>query len=306
MAVDTRLITDEDVAERLKLGPEDFERLALARARSLGSRDPRRAWLHRALTYPYQGLPFSFVYSRHELVPLVSLRLDTLGDSRVLHDSKDRSLASVFEGVVGEEGWNRPRFPLLCYGANASLQGLERKLRGLAGADGVLPLVYGELRDVDVVYSPHLSSYGALPATLQYKLGSRTRLAVAHVTNTQLTKFAATEVNYRFGCLRDVHFESSAGGSCSQVYTFVSRHGCLAADSHELALSAITAPCRLFDSVSQRQALNLVAIRLGVPGGAEELIMRTVEDYAWAVAQRAVLAETARPFEHPHWREHIG
>ena len=56
------------------------------------------------------------------------------------------------------------RTPLLSYGANAAPDALARKLAPLPGVE--MPVLRSELEDFDVVYSAHVSPYGAVPATL--------------------------------------------------------------------------------------------------------------------------------------------
>jgi len=56
------------------------------------------------------------------------------------------------------------RSPLLAYGANAAPEALARKLEPLGAVE--LPVLQFELAGFDVVYSAHVSPYGAVPATL--------------------------------------------------------------------------------------------------------------------------------------------
>src|SRR3954454_9643334 len=94
----------------------------------------REAILKRALTYPYATPEHSYLYRD--------------GLAHELPEEFDRS----------------GRTPLLSYGANAAPEALTRKLAALPGEP--LPVVRSELQGVDVVYSAHVSPYGAVPATL--------------------------------------------------------------------------------------------------------------------------------------------
>ena len=249
---------------RLALDTDAFHAHALDHARALPPADPHGGWLRRALSYPYRSLAFSFVWAGGEVLPLLSLRADAHGSSRVLHAGRERSVdEALIEGGV-QVDWAEPRFPLLCYGSNASLEGLERKLRGLEGADAVVPLERGELHGLDVVYSPHISAYGSVPATIQRSPGTRVAAAVAWVTGAALARFVATELNYRFGRLPEGSFASPPGAAADGPYAFVSRHGCLTRDGAELALRPVPAAGRRFTALSQREVLDLVAGRLAV------------------------------------------
>ena len=62
------------------------------------------------------------------------------------------------------------RTPVLAYGSNAAPEVLSRKL---ALSDQPVLVVPARLREFDVVYSAHISPYGAVPATLQRSPGPR-------------------------------------------------------------------------------------------------------------------------------------
>jgi hypothetical protein len=85
------------------------------------------------------------------------------------------------------------RTTLLAYGSNGSPEVLGRKLA--LSADPVL-VEPAWLHDFDVVYSAHISPYGAIPATLQSSPGTAARVAVLHLTPEQLRLVSATEPNY--------------------------------------------------------------------------------------------------------------
>src|SRR5687768_9462705 len=56
----------------------------------------------------------------------------------------------------------RDRRAVLAYGSNASLGALTRKF----GVGETIPILRGQVSGCDVVYSAHISPYGAVPATL--------------------------------------------------------------------------------------------------------------------------------------------
>ena len=119
------------------------------------------------------------------------------------------------------------REPLLAYGANASPEGLARKL----GEDAApLPARRATLAGFDVVYSAHLSSYGAVPATLSPSPGTEVSVFVLHLTADQRGAIDATEPNYELS--RPPHFECRLddGELLSGVPAYLSRHGRLELD----------------------------------------------------------------------------
>src|SRR6478752_8024087 len=127
--------------------------------------DPAAAILRRALEYPYATPDRSYLYrggAAHEIPP---------GGP----DLADRT-------------------PLLSYGANSPPEALARKLAPFPGAE--LPVLRAELEDFDVVYSAHVSPYGAVPATLMESPGAVAPVFVLHPTAEQGALLTATEPNY--------------------------------------------------------------------------------------------------------------
>jgi hypothetical protein len=111
------------------------------------------AILRRALDYPYEAPGRSYLYCD--------------GEARELPADPDLS----------------GRTPLLSYGANASPEALGRKLAPLSGE--ALPVLRAALEGFDVVYSAHVSPYGAIPATLRKSPGTTAPVFVLHPTPVQ-------------------------------------------------------------------------------------------------------------------------
>lgn len=97
--------------------------------------DRAAAILKRALAYPYATPERSYLY-------------------------RDGEAHELPEGGPDLTG----RTPLLSYGANSAPEALAWKLASLPGQE--LPVLRAELENFDVVYSAHVSPYGAVPATL--------------------------------------------------------------------------------------------------------------------------------------------
>jgi hypothetical protein len=190
--------------------------------------------LKRALAYPYAAPARSF------------LQLD--GRARELPDG-DLDLAG--------------REPLLAYGANAAPDALARKL---ASAPAVpLPVLRAELAGFDVVYSAHVSPYGAVPATLHPSPGTTAPVFVLYPTAEQRALLGATEPNYELTRLRSIELRLAqeatplAGQEAlSEVDAFLSRHGCLRLSGSPLALAAIRSTGRSFVEMGEAAVLELV------------------------------------------------
>lgn len=168
-----------------------------------------------------------------------------------------------------------PRGPLLAYGSNSSPDVLGRKLGGLGEA---LLAERSRLSGFEVVYSAHISSYGAVPATLAPSPGTEVDVFVLQLTSAQQRALAATEPNYEL---------SEAGG----LPAYLSRHGCLRLDGSPIAVQAIGARNRRLPELGQRQVLERVRALLA----PEESLERFVRDSAADPALARRRSEMLRP-----------
>jgi len=185
----------------------------------------------------------------------------------------------------------RDRRPLLAYGANAAPEALTRKLA--AAAETPLPLVRAELEDFDVVYSAHVSPYGAVPATLRPAPGTAVTVFVAFPTEDQRRLLSATEPNYECRRLEGISCRPELGAPPPLLDAFVSRHGSLLLDGSEVALSAIPARGRRLPELTQPQVLERVRSLLFPFRSLEQLLA----DPAWSqtAAKRLRAKRASRP-----------
>jgi len=178
--------------------------------------DPAKAAaiLARALEYPYATPERSYLYLDGEATELPAEGPDLSG-----------------------------RSPLIAYGANAAPEALGLKLNQLPGVE--MPATRFELEGFDVVYSAHVSPYGAVPATLVESPGTLAPAFLLHPTAEQLTLLTATELNYDL---------TEIGGAAA----YRSKHGCLLIDGSPVALSAIRSRGRGLPELDQRAVLERV------------------------------------------------
>jgi hypothetical protein len=135
------------------------------------------------------------------------------------------------------------RTPLLAYGANAAPEVLARKLTQLPGVE--MPVLQFELEGFDVVYSAHVSPYGAVPATLVESPGTLAPVFLLHPTAEQLALLTATELNYDL---------VEIGGAAA----YRSKHGCLEIEGSAVALSAVCSRGRALPELDQPVVLERV------------------------------------------------
>lgn len=191
------------------------------------------AILKRALTYPYATPERSYLY----------------------RDGGAEELPAAGPDLDG-------RTPLLSYGANAAPEALGRKLASLPGVE--LPVMRAELEGFDVVYSAHVSPYGAVPATLVESPGAVAPVFVVHPTPAQRALLTASEPNYDL---------VEVGG----MEAFRSKHGHLLLDGSEVALASVRSRGRTLPELDQPAVLERVRAHLKPELTLEEFIHASVE-----------------------------
>lgn len=257
--------------------------------------------LDRAKGYPYDLVDACCAFAGGAVLPLVGVDLASLPDCEVLDAGTVRSLG----GWARRSGIDTDSLPaaelLLAYGSNASLSGLSRKLAGDLHRS-LVAVARATLADFEVVYSAHIASYGAIPATLQHSPGARTAVCLLVTTPAHRRILRETEPNYHLGRLHAVDLHLVLGPRLSSVSAVVSRHGALSIDGREVGVAAVDTRHRRFPARTQPQVLGAVRDRLapGVP--VDDFIVGNVRDPELARARSAELRQTARPLSYRAWR----
>jgi len=213
--------------------------------------------VERAMRYPYAVPARPFVQRGH----------DTLDPEEVEIDRETRTR-------------------LLVYGSNGSPEVLARKLA--LSPDPVL-VEPAWLHDFDVVYSAHISPYGAIPATLQRSPGTAVRVAAVYLTPDQLRLVSATEPNYDLVSLAPIGCELHDRAQVDEASVYLSRHGCLLLDAAEVALVAVPARERRFEELSEPQILERLRSELCPEEPMDTFILGNVTDPGLAQQRTAQL-----------------
>jgi len=192
----------------------------------------REAVLKRALAYPYATPERSYLY----------------------REGRAEDLPEGFD-LVG-------RTPLISYGANAAPEALALKLAALPGEP--LPIVRSQLHGFDVVYSAHVSPYGAVPATLVESPGTVAPVFVIHPTAEQRALLTATELNYDLVTI-------------GEAEAYRSKHGCLELDGSPVALAAIRSAGRTLPELDQPAVLERVRACLAPELELEQFVHACIE-----------------------------
>ncbi len=217
--------------------------------------------VERAMRYPYAVPARSFVQRGHKTLDPEEVEIDRC-----------------------------QRTGLLVYGSNGSPEVLSRKL-ALSPEPVLVEPAW--LHDFDVVYSAHISPYGAIPATLQRSPGTAVRVAVVYLTPDQLRLVSATEPNYDLVSLDPVSCELPHGETIGEVSIYLSRHGCLLLDGAEVALVAVPAKERRFAELGEPQILERLRSDLCPEEPMDTFILGNVTDPGLAQQRTAQLP--ARP-----------
>jgi hypothetical protein len=213
--------------------------------------------VERALGYPYEA-PWE---------PFVQLRHETLATDEIEIDRDERN-------------------PVLAYGSNAAPEVLARKL---ALSDQPVLVLPAWLEDFDVVYSAHISPYGAVPATLQRSPGTRVRVHLVYMTNAQVGLVSATEPNYESALVEGAVCELDDGETIVSPAAYLSRHGCLLSDETEVALSAIEARGRALPALGEADVLENLRALFCPDESLETFVLSNVTDPALSQARAARL-----------------
>lgn len=195
------------------------------------------------------------------------------------------------------------RVPVLAHGSNRSPDQLRRKF----GTAAEIPVSFAWLADHDVVYSAHITQYGAVASTLQHRPGTRVRLAVNWLDPAQLARMHETEgpSNYAFGRLAGISLTLEHGPAAgpAEAYVYLGRNGCLDLDDGPVGLAAVTAEGRGHRAHDQEGALGLVRARHRPEMDLDAMILESVRDRDRRLALTVEMKARAVPVAAPHFEE---
>lgn len=214
----------------------------------MGARPDDDELVRRALAYPYDPPAGSFVQVGERTLPVPPAEIDVAG-----------------------------RRALLAYGANASPEALTRKLAHLPPRP--IPVLRVSLSGWDVVYSAHVTRYGAVPAAVVASPGTVASVHLVFPDDEQLAALAATEGrNYRLEQLVDFTAELEIGGEGpAEIDAFISVHGPLLVDGTPVALAAIPARDRVFPELTTPEMIDRVRAALTPDLTVLEFVLRQVD-----------------------------
>jgi hypothetical protein len=219
-----------------------------SKVRSVAARPDTDELVRRALAYPYEPPVGSFVQVGDRTLPVPPTEIDIAG-----------------------------RRALLAYGANAAPEALTRKLAALPPEP--IAVLRVSLTGWDVVYSAHVTRYGAVPAAVVPSPGTVASVHLVFPSDEQLGAIAATEgANYELRELADFGAELEIGGEGPrEIDAFVSVHGPLLLDGAPVALAAIPARDRAFRELTTPEMIERVRAVLHPEMTLEQFVLHHVE-----------------------------
>jgi hypothetical protein len=180
----------------------------------------------------------------------------------------------------GDDLW-AGRWAVIGHGSNRAPEQLARKFRHFSGDASRIPVTYVWLAGYDVVYSAHVTTYGAIASNLTHAPGCRVRVALTWLTAQQLERMHETEGNYAFGRLQGVELETEAGPDArnTDIHMYLSDHGCLLDPAgRPIGLDAVEAADRPHPAMDQPAVQRLVRDRLDGQADLDTFILHAVAD----------------------------
>ena len=231
--------------------------------------------LRLAKSYPYEAPRASYLFAQGTARPL-----NTHGHDRRLFDG---------------------RVPVIAHGSNRAPAQLARKY----GPAAEIPVSLGWLAAHDVVYSAHMTRYGAIASTLRHAPGVKARGAITWLDPGQLKRMHETEGSetYRFGYLRriELHLEDGSGARLTEAGVYLGQKGCLAHEAGPVGLAAVTAEGRPHKALHQEAALDLVRARHRPAMTLDQMILEAVADRERRQALVRDMGAHALPVASPHF-----
>ena len=198
------------------------------------------------------------------------------------------------------------RVPVIAHGSNRAPAQIHRKFSHLSGAASEIPVTRARLADHDVVYSAHMTRYGAVSATLHAAPGTQVTVFVTWLSEAQLPRMHETEIglgNYGYGRMGAIDLTVENGPRLEAAYAYLSVHGCLAdpqsGGNAPLALSAVAASARRHRAVHQEDALAVLRDHHEPEAELDGMILSNIADTEKRRRLIAALQQSAVPWQVP-------
>lgn len=246
-----------------------------------------------ALTYPYERLPGSYLYVDGGTYPYVAIGKHLLDDSTLrLPGGEVMTARKLLTDLGLAAEIDRPLKPVVGYGSNPAPSQLARKFApGSFEGHAVVPVMKGELRDFDVVWTPLFVGYGALPATIAPSPGTTVEVWVTWLDAAAEARMDDSEGTGHLYAVVDLPPGSYRfdGPDPETLAAYFACAGTLAPGGTALAVAGVPAIGRSFRAVDETGALAAVMPALGWTGSALELVMANLTDVGGRAARNEAI-----------------
>lgn len=195
------------------------------------------------------------------------------------------------------------RHAVIASGSNASPERLAAKYADYDDLlDDSIFVMRAKLYDFDTVYSAHIASYGAIPATLAQSRGAVAEVFITWLTDTQLERMHETEavgVNYDFVKLSGIHLLCETGTGLTAAHAYISKRGCLSKDGQPVPLAATNAIGRQSRAMSQAEALDYARSLIAPQEDPDAFIRQHIDCTATRAERTRRLAQDALKLDWP-------
>ena len=193
------------------------------------------------------------------------------------------------------------RTPVLAIGSNRAPERLRQKFGH--DPDHDVPVQKARLKNFDIVYATHITSYGAAPAMLQVSPGTEIDLWLNWLTDDQLAIMHATEIraaNYVFAALKGVRVLLDDGRRIGTIHAYVGRRGHFTHNKSPLAMAAVPAKNRRYPAADTATALERMHKKAAVAEDLDGFILRCIDDPDYRAAVVETLSRDSVRFGFPY------
>ncbi|MFD0687182.1 hypothetical protein [Actinomadura fibrosa] len=211
--------------------------------------------VERALDYPYEDVPESYLFVNGKAYTYKSLGRDAVRDAVIdTGDGKESTVEAFLRRRLDSVGGTLPpgasqRTAVIGYGSNKAPSALAQKYDGKVFPRGwaVIPVIKATLTDFEVTHAAHYYGNGNLPATVQYAKGARSEVFLTLLDDEELRRMHATEGLdensprswYHFAKLSGLSLTPHGGAPMREAHVYIDNYGTAAVDGRTYALEKV-------------------------------------------------------------------
>jgi hypothetical protein len=216
--------------------------------------------------YPGKRPNTSFLFHHESIFP-IHLKGNKFIDSKIIFSKNEINIKKYLEefGKTRLEDY----FLIVGYGSNINPAQLSLKFHN---SKLPIPVLKAHLKGYDIVYASMITSYGAIPATIEKSNQTTVEVWVNMLNAAQLKIMDKTEsrgINY-FLVEIDGEIVLENGERFSPVYLYLSAYGNLSHNGKPIRLSEVKSCKARFESKNQKEILNHV-LKKFEPNGSLKL-----------------------------------